>query len=184
VLIETAPPYIRCWLLLCSDLAIRSGTAARLGPSNYDRARGELVFTTKYQNKQRLPVTKELALLLDQCPDDALPFSAQLPRENGPTANRKYAMQPLGHITAKRLNRAFMLLKAKCGITRNLRPHDLRRATATRVYDATHDLRVVQALLGHADLGSTLYYLDHHVTPVMVSTLELAKLNPITERPQ
>lgn len=181
---NAAPPYLRCWLLLCSDLAIRSGTAAKLGPANYDKARRQLVFTTKYQNRQRLPVTAELAALLDQCVDETLPFVAQLPRETHATANRRNPMQPLGHVGRSQLSRAFRLLKQRCGITRDLRPHDMRRATATRVYEATRDLRLVQAILGHADLGSTLYYLDHHATPVPLATLELAKLNPITEAKQ
>jgi hypothetical protein len=29
LIFNTAPMYLRCWLLLCSDLALRSGTAAR-----------------------------------------------------------------------------------------------------------------------------------------------------------
>ncbi len=46
------PPML---LLLCSDLAIRAGTAARLGPSNYDRATRKLSFRTKFSNTQQLP---------------------------------------------------------------------------------------------------------------------------------
>ena len=183
-ILSAAPPYVRCWLLLCSDLAIRSGTSARLTPANYDAVRRELNFTTKYNNRQRLPVTEELARLLDTCREPSLPFVAQLPRENAPTANRQRPMQALGHIGTAQLARAFRQLLKRCNITRSLRPHDFRRATAVRVYDATRDLRLVQAILGHTDLGSTLYYLDHNATPVPLSALELAKLPPATERPQ
>jgi hypothetical protein len=46
-ILAAAPDDIRLWLLLCSDLAMRSGTASRIGPTNYDPRRRELRFTTK-----------------------------------------------------------------------------------------------------------------------------------------
>lgn len=82
---------------------------------------------------------------------------------------------------ANSLRKLFANLRRKLGIRRKLTAHDLRRTTATRIYDATRDVRLVQALLGHGDLGSTLWYLDHHLTPVPIESLELAKLNPTTE---
>jgi len=47
--------------------------------------------------------------------------------------------------------------------------------------ELTHDIRACKPLLGHRDLATTLYYLDHRNTPVAVANLELAKLNPHTE---
>jgi site-specific recombinase XerD len=38
-------------------------------------------------------------------------------------------------------------------------PHSLRHAGATAAYNATHDLRAVQAMLGHASLATTERYL-------------------------
>jgi integrase len=90
-------------------------------------------------------------------------------------------MKPKGNIRPDALRRSFIRLKEKCGITRSLKPHDLRRTTATRVYKNTKDLRLVQALLGHSDLGSTFWYLDNEITPVKAEELELAKLNVRTE---
>jgi integrase len=50
-LLDAAPEHIRLWLLLCSDMAIRSGTAARLGFRNYSAERGELAFITSAKNE-------------------------------------------------------------------------------------------------------------------------------------
>lgn len=180
-ILAAAPPHLRCWLLLCSDLAIRSTTAARLTPENYDPARRELTFTTKYQARQRLPVTAALAEMLDRCILPDVPFVAQLPRA---AKLHRQPLHSLGHMDAASLRKLFAGLRRKLGITRKLTAHDLRRTTATRVYDATRDIRLVQAILGHGDLGSTIWYLDHRLTQIPIDSLELARLPTPTEKVQ
>lgn len=178
---KAASPQLRCWLLLCSDAAIRSGTAALLGPEHYDAQRRVLTFRTKYANAQTVPVTAELASILDTCKDTRLPFVAQLPRQAHYRSKTGEPLPALGRQRPQTLQSSFRRLKKKLGITRKLTPHDLRRTTVRKVYDATHDLRVAQALLGHSELRSTLWYLQGQEAHVEVSTLELAKLNPTTE---
>ena len=171
-LIRAAKPHLRLLLLLCSDLAIRSGTAARLAPEHYNPATCELTFRTKCQENMTLPVTEEIIELLNQCePTDPAPFVRQLwyrDRHHGPKpAPRGKNMDALW--------KQFRDLKESVGITRSIRPHDLRRTAAVKIYRLTGDLRAAQALLGHVDLASTLHYLDHHLTPVKRSDLELIK---------
>lgn len=186
LLLRAAPEHVRCWLLLCSDLAIRSGTAAILGPQHYDRARGLLTFRTKYQATQVLPVTAELKGLLNRCTLPDLPFVAQLPRGTYGAGPRP--LESLGRMSIQGLRTAYGELKREVGITRKLTPHDLRRTTVRRVYDSTRDLRIAQALLGHSDLSSTLWYLQGQQVEVGIEVLEavkveaeLAKMNPSTE---
>jgi len=166
---------MRLWILFCSDLAIRSGTAALISPQNYDAQRGLLHFSTKLGEKLTLPVTAEITTMLQTCDlHDPTPFVRQLHRAT-------LAKEGRGHeLTTKAtyphtLGTAFIRLRRKLGITRKLTPHDFRRTTAVKLYEQTGDARDVQALLGHRTLASTIWYLDHDLRPVKRSILELVK---------
>jgi integrase len=171
-LLAGANPSLRCFILLCSDLAIRSGTAVTISPQNYDKALGTLSFRTKKGRAVTLPVTSELASIFaaaSRCPAQ-MPYCSFL-------STRKTSGQSSQQQTFRRLCKTL-------GIDRHFTPHDLRRTTAVTVMNQTHDIRQVQATLGHRRLSSTIHYLDHNRTQVSLSTLELAKLPAITERPQ
>lgn len=168
---NAASPHLKLWLLLCLDLAIRSGTAEALNSRNYDSATGTLRFSTKMDEKLTLPVTQEIRDILDPLDHNStLAYVRQLWQreyEHGPRPEN-------GHGTAA-LGKQFKELKISLGIDPLLRPHDLRRTTAVRMLRQTYDPRDVQALLGHTSLQSTIYYLDHDLLPVKRSNLEIIK---------
>lgn len=149
---------------------MRSGTAAIIAPRHYDVERQTLTFSTKKGREMCLPVTDELNAILAPLADldGDVPFVCHL--------------HPWGHIGGNNLRQSMTRLRTRLGLTRRFTPHDLRRTTAVRVYNQTHDLRIVQAVLGHKRLDSTLHYLDHRNTPVTPSVLEQARLRPPTKR--
>jgi integrase len=176
-ILARARPHLRLWLLLCSDLAMRSGTAATMAPEHYNPHRGELRFVTKHNAHQTLPVTAEVRAILASCnPDDPRPFVLQLWAKRKPQPG-----PPVTIACIHALRRQYRALLRSAGIARRVTPHDLRRTAAVAMLNATHDLRDVQTLLGHRNLHSTLWYLDHDNTPVSRRTLELLK-NPTQEK--
>lgn len=164
---------MRLWLLLCSDLALRSGTAIAISPAHYDAHMHLLTFTTKCDEHLTLPVTAELQIILNACDQDTQkPYVAQLWDRYHKTARLP------GRLTTYSVNRLRNNLQRLCvdiGITRRICAHDLRRTTAVAVYRHTRNIRQVQAVLGHKNLQSTLWYLDHDLEPVELDTLETVK---------
>jgi len=170
-LIAACPLWLRLWVLLCSDMLMRNATASAICPDNYNAQLRTLTFRTKFGSWQTMPVTAEIAAILE---------STKL---NGKQSSTPYIalLHPLGRICKTWPGQKIKYVAKSAGITRKLTPHDLRRTTATAIYDQTKDMRIVQAALGHKQLATTLWYLDHRNTPVPVGVLELAKLNPTTE---
>lgn len=156
--------------MLCADLGIRHRTAARMCLANYDAPTRSLRFTTKGNTHQTLPVTAAIAETLD-----ALPKYSD---RNEPIINLLRADAAPGHRPGKnpRMLKQWTKLKERLGIRPELRIHDLRRTLAEDVWEATHDLRTVQAQLGHRSPTTTARYLANRI--------QLQDLQPVLRKVQ
>jgi integrase/recombinase XerD len=87
-----------------------------------------------------------------------------------------------GHLTRRRCHQMLKELALKANIDPDkLSPHVLRHAFATHLVEGGADLRSVQTLLGHADIGTTQIY-THVAQDRLTSVMEAA--HPLSRRRQ
>ena len=151
-------------LLLCRDAALRAATAYTINASHV--VRGKINVRTKNYGSITVPLGEALARMTSaavaMAKSTTQPLVQALGAPGGP-----------GHAGAMhhRLKRA----KLRAGVTSIWSFHDLRRTAAQALYEQSHDLRTVQSLLGHKQIGNTLRYLNAtrvELTPAMLRAVQ------------
>jgi integrase/recombinase XerD len=110
---------------------------------------------------------------------DAEEEAARLARRVPPSKFLFPARSEAGHLTRQGFHGLLKDLAVSAGISPALvAPHRLRHAFATHLLAGGADLRVIQTLLGHADIATTEIYthvLDEHLRDLVLTHHPLAK---------
>jgi site-specific recombinase XerD len=84
-------------------------------------------------------------------------------------------LNPVESLTARQLNRALHIAAATAKIDKRVTMHTLRHSFATHLLEQKVDIRVIQMMLGHKKLETTVVYI-HVATELLrevVSPLEM-----------
>lgn len=131
----------------------RRSAVINLRWSDIDKRAGIAKIIRKGGGTQSLPLTPALMALIDrQLVVGPFVFTYVCQKSRGKRIRgERYPMTQNGWNKAWRAARAAAELE-------DFRFHDLRHTAATRLLRATKNLKVVQALLGHTDIGTTARY--------------------------
>ena len=72
--------------------------------------------------------------------------------------NNTYVFSKDKPLTTRNLQKIVKHTSQKAGINKKVTPHTLRHSFATHLLEAGNDIRIIQALLGHASLNTTQIY--------------------------
>src|ERR1700733_13728692 len=125
---------------------------------------------------------KERLVPLNNAAKDSMAHYLSLLAEQGLTAGSKWLFPSFGdsgHLTRQHFARELKTLAAAAGLrSAQISPHVLRHAFASHLLHNGADLRVVQALLGHADISTTQIYT--HVLEERLKSL-VRDLHPLAQ---
>jgi integrase/recombinase XerD len=142
------PPLFRALFVTTYATGIRISEACSLRIENLDSRRGVIRVRGKGGRDRYVPLGKRLL--------DVLRRYYVRERPKGP-----WLFPRTGdgrHVSPDQARRVMERAVAKAAITKRVSPHVLRHSFATHLLEAGTDLRIIQALLGHASIRTTVRY--------------------------
>ena len=169
-LLQLAPKWQYCWLILTAAHGVRFAEAQRICPQSFNENTGTFSFRAKGGGTHTLPANDELIRLFEEaqpCDDPTRPliqlfFDREWPAIAASRRPRPGKKLRNGKLSTDYIYKAWDRLKKLANVNPNLHPHDLRRTLAVKMFDLTNDLRDVKRMLGHKNLQTTAMYLEHH----------------------
>jgi integrase len=162
-IMAVAPEHIRRMIIMALALGMRVGESEmfRLRWVDFDLERGVVRVWAAKKNKKRpwrdLTLRADLIPLLVAWRADGVAFVVH------------FFGKPVGHV-----KRAWASTLRNAGITRRVRPYDLRHAFATYALDAGADPKAVSEVMGHADMAMIHRHYQHVLNRQRKEVMDMA----------
>jgi site-specific recombinase XerD len=160
-------PWHRCLLVLLLATGIRRSEAVQISLEDVDLTHRQLLVHGKGAKQRILPLTRSAVAAIQE----------YLPHRP-PTSSRRLFVNPRGQsLRGDVINAALHEILEQAGLAgQGITPHKLRHTFATQLIHKGVDVRTVQELLGHADLGTTARYLHSDVRTKLAAVGRLTGL--------
>ena len=149
----------RAILELLYACGLRATELCELTLVDLDLMEGELRVVGKGRKERVVPIGDAARDTLDVYLTRVRPALAEKATGRGEPEPRPVFLsnngRPLDRVRLWQLVKAYA---ARCGLMQKVSPHVLRHCFATHLVSGGADLRIVQELLGHADVGTTQVY--------------------------
>jgi site-specific recombinase XerD len=169
----------RAALSLCYGCGLRAGEVVRLKVKHIDRAQKIIrIEQSKGRKDRNVMLSPEMIDLLRQWWKARRGFDAHTTplQERWLFPGRKPGMP----MTTRQLNRLFHEAADGAGIKKGVTLHALRHSFATHLLERGTDIRIIQALLGHARLDTTALYAQVATNVIRAVMSPLDRLIPLT----
>jgi len=171
---RAAGPMLQLCLLLAREAGLRHATILTVSAANCNFESGTINGRSKAYSSYTVPMTNRLRQkLLWACAGASDPTETLLCQYN-----RQRKAPHYNSLTCA-LSRAKKLAPIPIGTWGF---HDLRRTAARKLYDATHDIRKVQAFLGHAAPQQTWWYMGNAAAGLTTDEMEQASSEATSEK--
>lgn len=136
---------------LIYSAGLRLAETVQLDLGHLDLAEGEVRVLGKGGKTRLLPVGRQALAALRQ-------WLQLRPSLAGPEQQALFVSQRGDRLSARSIQARLTRLSQQQGLGRPVHPHMLRHSFASHLLESSGDLRAVQELLGHADIGTTQIY--------------------------
>lgn len=160
-------PWHRCLVVLLLSTGLRRSEVAQIALEDLDLEHRQLLVHGKGAKERVVPLADQAVAAIGEY----LPHRAQT------QSHRLFVSQRGEPLSGRAICRMLQRSLAEAGLAgRGITPHKLRHTFATHLIRSGADIRTVQELLGHADIGTTARYLHSDVRTKLAAVGRLTGL--------
>jgi integrase/recombinase XerC len=157
-------PWHKCLVVLLLSTGMRRSEVAEISLEDLDLENRQLLVHGKGAKERVVPLADQTIAAIEE----------YLPQRKQTESHRLFVSQFGMPLNGRAISRMLQRTLAKAGLAgRGITPHKLRHTFATHLIRSGADVRTVQELLGHADIGTTARYLHSDVRTKLAAVEKL-----------